>query len=166
MTVFRWRALSATLAVICLILGSMVYRDLADRSRQWSRIDALRHQAKTLEETVAASKREADSLRARPESIPPSPIHKLYIDRLRQLGLNHPVEDLVSDLQRHPEIIPYPGVLGGRMGFYDTDRIRVLNDSWVYAPFDDGHIAGDAILGYQVAPGGKMSWRVVTSRMP
>ena len=50
------------------------------------------------------------------------------------------------------------------MGFGDKDRIRVLSDAWVYAPFEDGHIAGEAILEYAVTNSGQISWRVVRSR--
>ena len=106
-----------------------------------------------------------DSLNARLEGLVPSPIHKIYIDRLRERGLQKPVEDLIADLGRHPEVIPYPGISGGRMRFTDLDRVRVLSDSWVYAPFDDGHVDGEAIFGYRVAPDGKISWRIVASRM-
>jgi hypothetical protein len=165
MRVFGWRGLSATLAVICVILGTTAYRESVQRSRQSERSAAFYKQAKALEALAATRKHEVDSLNARLASLSPSPIYNLYVDRLRKLGLEHPVEDLVSDLKGHPEIIPYSGISGGRMGFYDTDRIRVLNDSWVYAPFEDGHVGGDAILGYQVAPGGKISWHLVTSRM-
>jgi hypothetical protein len=109
---------------------------------------------------------EADSLRVRLKALAPSPIDAIEIDHLRRRGLEDPVRDLVADLRRHPEVIPYPGVLGGRMGFYDSDRIRVLNDFWVYAPFEDGHVAGDAIFGYRVSPGGRISWRVILPRRP
>jgi hypothetical protein len=96
--------------------------------------------------------------------IAPSPIHPFYIERLRKRGLDEPVEDLIADLQRHPELIPYAGVHGSRMVFIDKDRIRVLSGSWVYAPFEDGHISGEGIFEYEVAVGGDITWRVVTSQ--
>lgn len=159
-----WRSVAIALSVLCLALGVLLYRESAERQGLSSRADTLYQQAKALEVASVMCRHQQDSLSARLAGLVPSPIHKLYVDRLRDRGLKEPIEDLAVDLQRHPELIPYPAVSGGRMGFYDRDRIRVLNDSWVYATFDDGHVAGDAILGYDVAPGGRISWRVVLAR--
>jgi hypothetical protein len=155
----------AALAMLCLVLGGMLIRASGERERQSSRNADLQRQFDLLQARSAISGSQADSLRALFTAVGGSPIHGLYIRGLRDQGLANPVRDLIADLQHHPEVIPHPGVSGGRMGFYDPDRIRVLNDSWVYAPFEDGHVAGDAILGYRVAPGGRISWRVVVSRL-
>ena len=155
----------AILAILSSALATMLYRKSAECERLSSRSDTLYRQAKDLEALAERGRRQTDSLNARLEGLVPSPIHRLYIDRLRERGLLKPVEDLIADLGRHPEVIPYPGVLGGRMSFSDPDRMRVLSDSWVYAPFEDGHVGGEAIFGYRVAPGGKISWHIVTSRM-
>jgi len=149
------RALVAALAVMCAALSGLLYRQAAECRRQSSRGDTLYLQAKALEREAAASQAVADSLRARIAALPPSPIHPAYIDRLREQGLKQPIENLIADLRCHPEVIPYSGVLGGRMGFSEPDRIRVLSDSWVYAPFEDGHVSGEAIFSYRVGPGGK-----------
>lgn len=44
-------------------------------------------------------------------------------------------------------MIPYAGVLGGKMHFR-TDEIIVLSHEWVFAPFDDGHTGGFLLLTY------------------
>lgn len=82
------------------------------------------------------------------------------VDELKKKGLEHPVADLVADLQKHPELIPYKGVLGGTMAFGFPDKIYVLTDRYVLAYFEDGHIAGWMLLEYTVGRGGKISWRV------
>jgi len=69
---------------------------------------------------------------------------------------------LKSDLRKHPELIPYDGVLGGTMGFYDSKGIRVLSGRWVFAGFDDGHINGYMLLSYRLNDG-KISWEVIDS---
>lgn len=68
-------------------------------------------------------------------------------------------------LARHPGLIPFGGVLGGRMGFYDTTRIVVLNDEWVFADFEDGHIGGHGIFQFDVRPGGRIVWKRVTAKL-
>jgi len=71
-------------------------------------------------------------------------------------------QDIINDLISHPELIPYDGVLGGKMGFYYPDEIRVLTDRWVLAGFDDGHINGYMLLSYSI-DNGKISWKVIDS---
>jgi hypothetical protein len=74
------------------------------------------------------------------------------------------VNNLRDDLVNHPELIPYDAVLGGRM-FFDRSRICLLSLSWVYAAFEDGHIAGRCLLEYDIAPGGKITWRLIESEL-
>src|SRR5690554_7897613 len=50
---------------------------------------------------------------------------------LKQQGFEGSVEDIINDLMEHNELIPYDGVLGGTMGFYDRENIYVLSDKWV-----------------------------------
>ena len=47
------------------------------------------------------------------------------------------------------------------MDFYDSTAIHVLDDHWVYATFDDGHIGGGGIFEYKIEPRGKIRWKVV-----
>ena len=159
------RAVSAVLAVGLVLLVGLLFRKSAECDRQAERITTLYGQAKALEQAAAESKHRADSLSVRISYLALHPISRFDISQLRERGLEEPVADLISDLQRHPELIPYPGVLGGRMGFNDVARMRVLSGSWVYADFDDGHVSGEAILEYQVAAGGRISWRVLESQM-
>ena len=64
---------------------------------------------------------------------------------------------------KHRELIPYEGVLGGQMGFYDENGIQILDSRWVLADFEDGHIAGRMLLEYQVSNEGQISWKVLNS---
>ena len=84
------------------------------------------------------------------------------LKRLKEKGLRDPIKDIITDLIKHKELIPYKGVLGGVMHFYESG-IYVLTPKWVYAYFEDGHIAGRMLLEYQVSDEGKISWRVVDS---
>jgi hypothetical protein len=82
------------------------------------------------------------------------------IERLKDYGFENPVLEIKSDLQQRTELIPYDAVLGGTMHY---DKIHILSPQWVFAAFDDGHIAGDMLLEYTVADGPVISWRVIAS---
>ena len=154
------RILLAFLVLLSLTLGGLLYRKSEEFDRKATKLEEMILYSRGLE----GARRQVDSLSTQLENLAPSPIHELYIGQLRHRGLANPVEDLIADLQRHPELIPYPGELGGQMGFMERDRIRVLSRAWVYAPFDDGHVAGEAIFEYQVSESGSISWRIIESR--
>lgn len=85
------------------------------------------------------------------------------VEELQKKGLVHPAADLVADLQKHPELVPHKGVLGGTMAFGFPEKIHVLTNRYVLAYFEDGHIAGWMLLEYAVSKGGKIFWRVIDS---
>ncbi|MFC1708216.1 hypothetical protein ACFL59_15595 [Planctomycetota bacterium] len=82
-------------------------------------------------------------------------------DLLQQQGLENPVEELTASLRSRPDLIPHEAVLGGRMGF--RGDIHVLNERWVYADFEDGHIGGHALLSYAVRGDGRIVWTLIDS---
>lgn len=75
-------------------------------------------------------------------------------------------ERLKEDLRERPELIPFDGELGGTMGFYDPQAIRVLSERWVYARFDDGHVQGEMLLEYTVGEDADIEWEVLEARLP
>ncbi len=80
---------------------------------------------------------------------------------LKKLGLKNPVEDIRNDLVSESGLINASGVLGGKMGFYFTDGIHILNKRWVIAYFEDGHVDGAALLRYNVGQDGSINWEVI-----
>jgi hypothetical protein len=68
---------------------------------------------------------------------------------LRRRGVANPAQAIREALARHPELVPFKGVQGGRM-FFDTTNVTLLRGGWVYAGFEDGHVGGYAILETQV----------------
>lgn len=72
------------------------------------------------------------------------------------------MQEIIADLLNHNELIPYDGVLGGKMWFCSKENVYVLSDKWVYAYFDDGHINGYMLLRYSVS-NGIISWKVIDS---
>lgn len=82
------------------------------------------------------------------------------IERLKDYGFENPILEIKDDLQQHPKYIPYDAVLGGTMRY---SKIHILSPQWVFASFDDGHIAGDMLLAYEVADDAVIRWYVIAS---
>jgi hypothetical protein len=121
---------------------------------------------------IAPSMKSTTSDTSKPVS-PESPYGKELSERTHQLqeedrqfliskGLQDPIHDLVKDLMKHNELIPCKGTVGGTPGFYDTNRIAVLNKDHVIADYDDGHVEGTIELSFIVS-NGVVSWTVVHS---
>ena len=83
------------------------------------------------------------------------------IQYLKDQGLKNPVNDIIADLMKHPELIPYQGSVGGKMGFYSKKDIYVVSTNMVRASFDDGHKEGWMLLEYEVQDGNEISWKVL-----
>jgi hypothetical protein len=83
------------------------------------------------------------------------------IQAMQRRGIARPELQLRRDLLQQPELIPHEPVLGGQMQFV-PEGIHVLNDRWVLATFEDGHIRGQMLLEYDVVHGNVM-WQVVES---
>lgn len=102
--------------------------------------------------------------RALPAGAARTLLDDLETAELKKLGLADPPNDLRSDLAAHGELIPFEGVVGGTMNFYDRAGIVLLPGGYVYAQGDDGHILVHAVLSYQVATGGKITWKLLDAR--
>jgi hypothetical protein len=89
----------------------------------------------------------------------------IHDQEIKRTGLSEPIRELTDDLRQHPEIIPFKGAFGGRMGFYDPIGITVLDAKWVFARFEDGHVGGNCLLEYEVGHGKKISWKMIRSRL-
>ena len=111
-------------------------------------------------------KTQQDSQGAGAAGGPPASTIELFswdIRAMQKKGLKDPVDDIVSDLKQHREIIPIKATMGGTMNFYDRSKIWILTNRWVLAYFEDGHNGGYLLLEYQIAPGGKIIWKVLAS---
>ena len=100
----------------------------------------------------------------RERALSPHPIPQSDVDRLRSLRFKNPIRDIIADLQRHPEVLPFQPPKGGsQFGFYDSTQIRILTDDWVYAYTEDGHVARPVLLRYRVQEGGQIEWKVIAT---
>ena len=143
--------ISRTLAVLLALtigLGALM-------ALRWQR--AERRADETLEWAHAA----IDS--ARKASRPGLPSRTLLtaeeLERLHRVGgLADPAVALRESLAAHPELIPFPGVEGGRMGFYGKDRIVLISPSYAFAEFEDGHVGGYMLLRFGAPGKGIVLW--------
>ncbi|MEO0100548.1 MAG: hypothetical protein ABIL04_06070 [candidate division WOR-3 bacterium] len=87
-------------------------------------------------------------------------LNRWEIEELKKKGLQDPVPEIIADLKRRQDLIPYKAILGGKMYFYE---VYVLSPRWVLASFEDGHIMGRMFLRYSVGNNGRISWRVIDS---
>ncbi|MFC1489593.1 hypothetical protein ACFL6K_00115 [Candidatus Latescibacterota bacterium] len=87
-------------------------------------------------------------------------IINLIGDNIRITGENKLIIDY---LVKHPELIPFPGVLGGKMRFVPNSKydIRVLTPQWIYAIFEDGHIRGHMLLEYNISNGNDITMKSI-----
>ncbi len=84
--------------------------------------------------------------------------------------LFQPVQDesaleLKRDLMSKPSLITVPGVLGGSMRIVSESHIRILDDGWVYAEFEDGHIQAAGLFSYARTQNGQITWKLLESRV-
>jgi hypothetical protein len=151
-----------TQTVVILILLVYLVFSIGDGYK----ITMLEQQVERMEDFTSACIMRNDSLSVLLQeirisnSVPPF-LDKRQIGFLREKGLSEPVNQLRDDLISRPELISRPGVHGGTAGFYFRDGIHILNTSWVFAYFEDGHVDGALLLRYSVGRNGSISWEVL-----
>jgi len=159
------------IAVMCLIIlgaGALLWQSNRTLQAERSTMRALQAEADKLhaEITRLRQKPPEPAPQPAPDTTPKSPTGPISVmtefdlRELKQLGLADPVRDLTDDLKKRGDLIPMKGVLGGTMAFHDPAR-WAFSRYWAIADFDDGHIAGIAMLKYAVAQGGKITWTLV-----
>lgn len=77
---------------------------------------------------------------------------------LKHRGIADPEKNLIESLDSNAKLIPYPGVLGGKMHF---GKISLLGNRWAVADFDDGHIIGRMLLKYTIQKDSSIRWKVI-----
>jgi len=151
-----------TVALVLALLVTALWWQLAERR---ARIEAARAGALVQRvESLADSLRLARNQGPEAASGTTSRLDDGDLRVLRDLGLSNPVHDLLADLEKHPELIPFKGVLGGTM-FFSASESAVLSPNWVLGYFEDGHIGGHCLLEYRVQPGGHVFWKRLAAKL-
>jgi hypothetical protein len=154
----------AAVLLLGLVATSIGWQAAARRAQRES---ARAQETETRLAALADSLREARAQAAWRTGTPggAGPVTDDDLASLRRQGLHQPGTTLRRDLVEHPELIPFQGVLGGTMGFYDTSSVFLLNDRWVFARFDDGHFGGSGIFEYRLLPRGRIHWKRVAAKL-
>ncbi len=126
-----------------------------ERSQLESALDEHATEVERLEEEIAAerlppSRRAGDAIGSLPHGMRRSEADTLLRDDLQSRG-----ESLIY------ELTGLEGVLGGTLGFYSREDIHVLNDRWVLAWFEDGHIGGELLLKYEIDGDRNVHWTLL-----
>ncbi len=90
-----------------------------------------------------------------------SPFPILMKEELAAKGYSNPETEIIDNLFGRPDLIPYPGELGGIMAFR---KGRVLCSDRVLAEFDDGHYGGWALLAFEVTEPGEIEWKLIYAK--
>jgi hypothetical protein len=77
--------------------------------------------------------------------------------RLEKMGIDD-YKVIEKDLLEKPELISIDGVLGGTMFFTD---VHLLNEKWVYATFEDGHITGSGLYKFEIISANEIKWQEI-----
>ncbi len=167
-------AVSAICAALALLLAAaVIYQrshiagltgEIEDVARDFEEIrserDRLARQVDELEQALAEAEQAAEAAQSLPseregagllpEGMSLDEAEKQVTDALMDGG---------APLIR--ELTGLEGVLGGTMGFYTEENITVLNDRWVHAWFEDGHVGGEMLLLYTFEEDGSISWTLL-----
>lgn len=85
------------------------------------------------------------------------------IEILKSLGIDDYMI-ILDDLKNQTDLIGFDGVLGGHMSFI-VEESKLLNEKYVLAYFEDGHIAGYSLLKYTVNEELDIKWIVIENEL-
>lgn len=74
-------------------------------------------------------------------------------------SLENPEVYIVESLERNSQLIPEKSVLGGTMRFVDSE---ILNERFIWAAYEDGHLAGEAIFQYKLNQADSIDFKLIS----
>ncbi|QNF31937.1 hypothetical protein HUW51_04055 [Adhaeribacter swui] len=80
------------------------------------------------------------------------------LNSLREKGLADPEANLRNDLISKQEILLPKGSLSGTMAIRE---VRIVNDHYALAYYEDGHNGGHLLLRFTVEPDKRITWKVL-----
>ena len=101
---------------------------------------------------------EAGATQPAPENTGLTTLSPEELISLREKGLTNPEVTLRDDLISKQDILLPKGTLGGTMAIRE---IRILNDRYALAYYEDGHNGGHLLLRFTVEPDKRINWKVL-----
>lgn len=148
------------LAVACLFLLFRSSRTLSERAAVEAavQVQLSKSQARVLEMEMEMADLKGQLLAARAGngSGPLALLTDGDLAALKAAGLQAPVADLVSSLEKRPDLIPLPDHR------FDSPKGWVITRRWVIARFTDGYRGGSLLLRYEVKEG-QVEWSLLES---
>ncbi len=74
-------------------------------------------------------------------------------------SLENPEVYIVESLERNSQLIPEKSVLGGTMRFVDSE---ILNERFIWAAYEDGDVAGEAIFQYKLNEADSVDFKLIS----
>lgn len=133
---------------ICTTLFFFSCRNNSNIEQLKAQIDSLQAATDSLEKELSANKLVSDTWYNEKD------LQQIF----SQNGITNPVAHIENSLREQPEIIPLEAILGGTMQF---GKIQVLNNEWVIAEYEDGHIMGKAIFIYTINDDGQVDFELL-----
>ena len=131
----------------CFLLISFTSCNNSEVQQIQSQLSAAQEQISSLQEQLAQAKRQL----AAEESSPPEASPENEDITFQQLK---------EDLIHRTDLIPVEAQLGGTFRYYE-DTIKLLENHYVYAYAEDGHISVDMFLKYADQGDGVINWTLV-----
>jgi len=161
--IFRTGFILVSVALVALLISNIKNKHKIERLEK-NNSELVKKLEQTNKESAEEKREQKDTI-ALSENKPANTIELFSwdIEQMKRKGLKDPVKDIISDLRRHRELIPYKGSVGGTMNFYSESQIWILTKKWVLAYFEDGHNGGYLLLEYEITKDGKIKWKLVAS---
>jgi len=161
--IFQSAFILVSVALVALLISNIKNKHKIERLEK-NNSELVKKLEQTNKESAEEKREQKDTI-ALSENKPANTIELFSwdIEQMKRKGLKDPVKDIISDLRRHRELIPYKGSVGGTMNFYSESQIWILTKKWVLAYFEDGHNGGYLLLEYEITKDGKIKWKLVAS---
>jgi hypothetical protein len=85
------------------------------------------------------------------------------IGELKKKGLSDPPADIIADLVENRGYVLPREYAGREIGVRFKSNVQFLSPRWVLAGIENEGMNGKVLLEFGVAPGGRITWRIIDS---
>ena len=73
----------------------------------------------------------------------------------------YPIEPVDADARLKQSLMDRPDLLGCRFRIFSAEDVRILNDRWAYAQFEDGHFLQAGLFRYERVDDDRIRWALI-----